>query len=159
MKILKTLTIIATLSFFYTCSNSLDNIMTEDDIIALQAMETAYLAAIENNNSLAQYIETTGITGDETCFSFDHLYHYNDSIFGANHMMYSHNNKGDDHDGDSWMMGSGWMNDDGVMGSGGMMGNNGSMNGNRYNADFCTSNNINLMNSLMRSHEDIHPGN
>ena len=135
------------------CNTNLEDIMSADDIAALQAMDAAYLSAVENNNSLASYIETTGITNDQTCFYFDEMYHHYDSIFEANHMMYSHNNSGDDHGSNDWAMGSGWMS-----GSGGMMGNGGMM-GSEFNSGFCTSNNLDLMDSLMLAHEDYHPTN
>ena len=127
--------------------------MSANDIAALVAMETSYNAAVEANTSLANYIESSGITNDQTCFTFDQAYHENDSIFGANHNMYSHSNSGDNHDSNSWMMGSGWMN-----GSGGMS-HNGGMMGNGFNANICDSNNLDLMDSLMNVHDDYHPGN
>ncbi len=142
----------ATLSF-YACNNNLEDVMSAEDIVALQAMETAYYAAVTYNDSLATYIETTGITHDETSFYFDSMYHQYDSMFAANHELYSHMNSGDDHDGDSWMMGSGWMN-----GSNGHM-NSGGHTGNGFNASFCTSENLDLMDSLMLAHENYHPGN
>jgi hypothetical protein len=142
------------------CNTNLDDVMLADDITALQAMQTSYIAAVESNSSLANYIESTGITNDQTCFSLDSTYHQNDSIFEANHMMYSHNSSGDDHDSNSWMMGSGWMSgNSGQMGSGGMMGGSGSQMGYGFNANFCTANNLDLMDSLMNVHDDYHPGN
>ena len=160
MKILKTVLIVSVIFSLAACDANLDNVMTTDDVAALQAMETSYYTAVEYNDSLANYIETTGIRNDETCFSLDSMYHQNDSIFNANHMMYSHNNSGDDHDSNSWMMGSGWMSGSaGQMGNGGMMGSNGSQMGNGFNSSFCTANNLDLMDSLMDVHEDYHPGN
>ena len=126
--------------------------MSVNDIAALGAMETSYNAAVEANTSLANYIESCGITNDQTCFAFDQVYHEHDSIFGANHMLYSHNN-GDDHHGNDWVMGSGWMN-----GHGGMH-NNGGMMANGFNGNICDSNNLDLMDSLMNVHDDYHPGN
>lgn len=134
------------------CNSNLDDIMSADDIAALQGMETSYIAAVEANSSLASYIESTGITNDQTCFSLDSTYHQNDSIFEANHMMYSHNNSGDDHDTNNWSMGSGWMSGSGHMGHSGVIGHG-------YNSSFCTSDNLDLMDSLMIAHEDYHPEN
>jgi hypothetical protein len=152
---MKTIRIISILSIFFSllaCNTNLEDIMSSDDIAALQAMDAAYAEAIIYNDSLATYIQNTGITNDETCFYFDEIYHQNDSIFAANHMMYSHNNVGDDHDSNDWMMGSGWM-------SSGMMGTSGGMMGSGFNSSFCTSNNLDLMDSLMVAHEDYHPTN
>ena len=132
------------------CSSNLDDIMSADDITALQAMETSYIAAAEANSSLANYIESTGIADDQTCDYFDHEFHESDSIFEANHLRYSHNN-GDNHNSGSWSMGSGWMN-----GSGG---NNSGMMGNMFNTNICDSSNLNLMDSLMLVHDNDHPGN
>lgn len=160
MKTIKIFIITTALFSLNACNSNLDDIMTADDIGALQAMETSYVAAVESNSALANYIDSTGITNDQTCFDFDQAYHENDSIFETNHMMYSHNNSGDDHDSNSWMMGSGWMS-----GNGGMMGNNGGMMGNGsnhndgFNSSFCIGNNLDLMDSLMNVHEDYHPGN
>ena len=143
------------------CNTNMDDIMSADDVAALQAMETYYIGAVEANSSLANYIELTGITNDQTCFDFDRTFHENDSNFETNHMMYSHNNGGDTHASGNWSMGSGWMSG----GSGGMMGNgsnsNGGMmgNGNGFNSNICASNNLDLMDSLMNVHDNYHPGN
>jgi hypothetical protein len=141
------------------CNTNMDDIMSADDIAALQAMETSYIGAVEANSSLANYIELTGITNDQTCFDFDIIFHENDAIFAANHMMYSHNNAGDTHSSGNWSMGSGWMSG----GSGGMMGNgpysSGGMMGNGFNSSICASNNLDLMDSLMIVHDNYHPGN
>ena len=153
MKSIQLISIIGVLLTLNSCQTNLGNLMSANDIAALGAMETSYNAAVEANTSLANYIESTGITNDQTCFAFDHAYHENDSIFGANHNMYSHRNSGDNHDSNSWMMGSGWMN-----GAGGMMGNSGGMMGNRFNANNCDSNNLDLMDSLMNVHDNYHPG-
>jgi len=158
MNTIKIFIMIIALFSLNACNTNLDDIMSADDIAALQAMETSFVAATEANNSLANYIALTGITNDQTCIDFDNTYHEYDSMFEANHMMYSHNNSGDDHDGDSWMMGSGWMSGNGNMGNGGMMGN-GSNHNNDFNASFCTGNNLDLMDSLMDVHEQYHPGN
>lgn len=136
------------------CNTNMDDIMSAVDVAALQAMETSYIAGVESNSALANYIESTGITNDQTCFDFDKAYHENDSIFEANHMMYSHNNSEDNHSSGSWSMGTGWMS-----GSGGMMGNNSGMMGNAFNSSFCDSNNLDMMDSLMNVHDNYHPGN
>ena len=154
MKTIKIIGLLTVVFSFYACTTNLEDVMSATDIAALQAMEAAYTTAGVYNDSLATYIETTGITNDEACFYFDDMYHQYDSMFAANHNMYSHNNSGDDHSGDSWMMGSGWMNGT----NGGHMGNNGHM-GNGFNANFCTSENLDLMDSLMNAHENYHPGN
>lgn len=160
MKTLKIFIMISVFFTLYACNTNLDDIMSADDVAALQAMETAYVSAAEYNAELAAYVESTGNTNDSTCFSLDSMYHQNDSIFNANHMMYSHNNSGDDHDSNSWMMGSGWMSGSaGQMGNGGMMGGNGNQMGNGFNSSFCTANNLDLMDSLMDVHKDYHPGN
>jgi hypothetical protein len=142
------------------CNTNLDDVMLADDITALQAMQTSYIAAVESNSSLANYIDLSGITNDQTCFDFDRIFHENDAIFAANHMMYSHNNAGDTHSSGNWSMGSGWMS--GWM-SGGMMGNGsnagGGMMGNGFDSSICASNNLDLMDSLMIVHENYHPGN
>lgn len=148
---------IAILFTLHSCETNLGGIMSSDDIEALQAMETSYAAAAESNSSLADYIETTGITNDQICLSFDKVFHDNDSIFEANHMKYSHNNSGDNHSSGSWSMGSGWMSGNGNQtGSGSMMGKGGMMG---FNSNFCTSGNLNLMDSLMNTHEAFHPEN
>lgn len=154
MNTIKIFILITALFSLNACNSNLDDIMSADDIVALQAMETSYIAAVEANSSLANYIGSTGITNDQTCIDFDNTFHENDSIFEANHTMYSHNNRGDNHSSESWSMGSGWMS-----GSGGMMSNNGGMMGNWFDSSFCTTNNLNLMDSLMIAHEDYHPGN
>ena len=154
MNTLKIFIMITALISFNACNSNLDDIMSASDIAALEAMETSYIAAVESNNSLANYIESTGITNDQTCFAFDQAYHENDSIFEANHMMYSHRNRRDNHSSESWTMGSGWMS-----GSGGTIGNNGGMMGNGFNPSICDPNNLDLMDSLMTVHEDYHPGN
>ena len=153
MKSIQLITLIGVLLTLNSCQTNLDDIMSANDIAALGAMETSYIAAVDANTALANYIESSGITNDQTCFAFDHAYHENDSIFGANHNMYSHRNSGDNHDSNSWIMGSGWMN-----GSGGMN-NSGGMMGNGFNANTCDSYNLNLMDSLMNVHDDYHPGN
>jgi len=152
MKRMQLLPLAIALIALSACNANLENIMSADDVAALEAMEAAYLSAVESNNSLASYVETTGITNDQTCLHFDDVYHHNDSIFEANHLMYSHNNNGDDHNSGDWSMGSGWMS-----GSGGMMGHHGGMTGNSFNSSFCTSNEIYLMDSLMLAHENYHP--
>ena len=149
MNTLKIFLIITALISFNACNTNLDDIMSDEDIAALEAMEISYNAAVEANTSLANYVESTGITNDETCLAFDRVYHENDSIFEASHNMYSHNNKGDNHDSNSWMMGSGWMNN-----TGNMMGNGGN---NEFTQGFCYSNNLDLMDSLMVTHENYHP--
>ena len=153
MKSIQLITLIGVLLTLNSCQTNLDDIMSANDIAALGAMETSYIAAVDANTALANYIESSGITNDQTCFAFDHAYHENDSIFGANHNMYSHRNSGDNHDSNSWIMGSGWMN-----GNGGMN-NSGGMMGNGFNANTCDSYNLNLMDSLMNVHDDYHPGN
>jgi hypothetical protein len=147
------------LFFLNACNTNLDDIMPVDDVTALQAMETSYIGAVEANSALANYIEGTGITNNQTCFDFDRTFHENDSIFAFNHMMYSHNNGGDTHNSGSWSMGSGWMSGS----NGGMMGNgsnsSGGMMGNGFNSGICAANNLDLMDSLMNVHEHYHPGN
>lgn len=149
IKIFFALTIIVSAT---ACETNMDEI-SASDLATLDAMETAYAAALEANNSLTTYVNNTGITNDETCFDFDRSFHHNDSIFEANHNMYSHGNQGDDHQTGSWNMGSGYQN-----GAGGMMGS-GNIMGNNYNSNFCDSNNLNLMDSLMEAHEGYHPVN
>ena len=146
--------LIGTLFTLNACDTNLDNIMSAEDFVALQAMESSYIAAVESNSSLANYIGSSGITNDQTCFNFDKAFHKNDSIFEDNHMRYSHKNQGDNHTSENWSMGNGWMS-----GNGGMMGNNGSMMGNGFNSNFCDSKNLDLMDSLMIAHDDYHPGN
>jgi hypothetical protein len=158
MKTIKSILLAGIFVSLFACSTNVEDIMTADDVAALQAMATAYTNAAEYNDSLASYINNTGITNDETNFYYDDMYHQYDSMFATNHAMYSHNNNGDDHDGSSWMMGSGWMSGNGNMGNSGMMGNGGMMNS-EFNASFCVSNNLDLMDSLMNAHEDYHPGN
>ncbi len=135
----------------FSCSNGIDDVVSEADLAALQTMETSYAGALDANNSLATYVETTGNTNDDTCFNYDSIFHQNDSIFEVGHMMYSHNNNGDDHDSGSWDMGSG-MNG---FGNGGMMG--GDHSGEGFNSQNCSQNNLELMDSLMLAHEQYHP--
>jgi hypothetical protein len=159
MNAIKILIMTIALFSLNACNTNLDDLMSASDIVALQAMETSYIGAIEANSALANYIEVTGITNDQTCFDFDRIFHENDSIFDTNHMMYSHNNRGDTHSSGNWSMGSGWMSG----GSGGMMGNgpnsSGGMMGNMFNTNICDSNNLDLMDSLMIVHDNYHPGN
>jgi hypothetical protein len=159
-KIMKTikLMLMAGVAFtLYSCDANVNEVISADDLSALQVMETSYLAAAEANTSLANYTTTTGITNDETCIAFDNDYHKNDSTFEANHMMYSHSNNNDNHDKGDWSMGSGWMNGGTNHGNGGMMGGNNGMMG--FESGFCSTNNLDLMDSLMTAHEDYHPGN
>lgn len=152
MKRMQLLPLAIALIALTACNTNLENIMSADDVASLKAMEAAYLSAVESNNSLANYVESTGITKDQTCFDFDKVYHHYDSIFETNHMMYSHNNNGDDHSIGSWSMGSGWMG-----GTGGMKGHHGNMTSNSFTSSFCTSYNLDLMDSLMLAHENYHP--
>lgn len=142
----------------FACTTNMNDVLSSTDIAALQAMESSYSGAIDANNSLATYVETTGITNDQTCFDLDSAFHQNDSSFEAGHMMYSHNNSGDDHNNDSWTMGMG-MNGSGS--SNGTLGGNGNMMGsggmNGFNSQICNQNNLELMDSLMLSHEQYHP--
>lgn len=133
------------------CTNHMNEVMSADDIAALQAMEQAYYAAGAYNDSLAAYVDTTGITDDEMCYYFDDMYHYHDSLFAIHHDMYSHSYSGDDHGKSSWQMGSGW--------AGGGHGQMGHMNGVVFNSSYCTDANLDLMDSLMVAHEGYHPGN
>ena len=153
MNAIKILIMTIALFSLNACNTNLDDIMSADDITALQAMETSYIAAAKANSSLANYVESTGIANDQTCDYFDKDFHENDSIFDANHLKYSHNN-GDNHSNGSWSMGSGWKND-----SGGINGNNSGMMGNMFNTNICDSNNLDLMDSLMIVHDNYHPGN
>jgi hypothetical protein len=161
MKTIK-LMLMAGIAFtFYSCDTNMNEVISADDLSALQAMETSYLAAAEANTALADYTTTTGITNDETSMGFDNDYHQNDSIFEANHMMYSHSNNGDSHDQGDWTMGSGWMSGgtnhgNGGHGNGGMTGSNNMMG---FESSFCATNNLDLMDSLMVAHEEYHPGN
>lgn len=141
----------------FACNTNMNDVLSSTDIAALQAMETSYGGAIDANNSLATYIETTGITNDQTCFDLDSAFHQNDSTFEAQHNMYSHMNEGDDHGNDSWTMGMG-MNGGtpgGTMGGNGNMGS-GSM-GSGFNSSICNQGNLELMDSLMEAHEQYHP--
>lgn len=156
MKTIKLMLMAGVAFTFYSCDTNMNEVISADDLSALQAMETSYLAAVEYNDSLANYIDRTGITDDETCFAFDNIYHQNDSIFEANHMMYSHSNNGDSHGQGDWSMGSGWMSGGTNHGNGGMMGSNGMMG---FESSFCATNNLDLMDSLMVAHEEYHPGN
>ncbi len=141
------------------CTNNMNNILSSTDIAALQAMEASYIGAIDANNELATYIETTGITNDETCFSYDSIFHQNDSTFEANHTMYSHSNRDDDHNSSSWSMMGGMNSTAGsTNGPGNMMGS-GSMMGSGFNSQICSQSNLELMDSLMVAHEQYHPGN
>ncbi len=135
------------------CKNTMNNVLSETDKLALQAMETSYAAAVEANNNLAVYVDTSGITNDEICFSYDADFHQNDSIFESNHMMYSHSNSGDDHSSSSWSMGSGMNNDEDHDKHGNMMGNGTMMNF----SDYCSQQNLELMDSLLQAHEQYHP--
>lgn len=139
----------------FSCTNNMGDIMSSADIEALQAMNTSYDSSIEANNALADYINTTGITEDETCFYYDSIFHHENDEFELYHMMYSHSNEGDDHGTNDWMMGSGWMN-------GNMMGGNmnaGNTMDSHFNINNCTANNLNLMDSLLDVHDMYHPGN
>lgn len=153
MKTTKLILLVSVCVSLNACKTDLEDIITADDITALKAMETSYFASANYNDSLVSYIVRTAINNDETCFYYDSRFHHYDSMFNANHMIYSHKNRGDDHDGDSWTMGSGYMN-----GNGGMIGNGAQMM-NRYNSGFCTLDNPNLMDSLMQAHSHYHPGN
>ena len=152
MKTIKTFFALSILVSVTACETNMDEISAAD-LVALEAMETAYTAVLEANNSLSTYIVNTGIRNDETCFNFDEAFHHNDSLFELNHNMYSHGNQGDNHGTGSWSMGSGYQH-----GAGGMMGS-GNIRGNNYNSNFCDSNNLNLMDSLMATHEGYHPVN
>jgi len=138
----------------FACSNNMNDVISDADLEALQAMDASYTNALEANNSLATYVETTGITNDQTCFGYDSVFHQNDSTFGAYHNRYSHRNGGDDHDSGSWTMGSGMNGSASSGGNGGMMGN-GAMN--RFNSQNCTQSNLDLMDSLMEAHQYYHP--
>lgn len=151
MKSIQLISIIGVLLTLNSCQTNLDNIMSANDIGALQSMESSYFAAAEYNDSLASYIDNTGVNNSAICFYYDDMYHQNDSIFGANHMIYSHNNNGDDHQMSEWIMGSGCMN-------GNMIGNMG-ITSNSFNSSFCNINNLELMDSLMNTHDNYHPGN
>ncbi|MCF6361265.1 MAG: hypothetical protein L3J29_10955 [Cyclobacteriaceae bacterium] len=150
MKTINNFLIAGFVLFAFACNTSMDDMLSSTDIAALQAMEASYAGAVEANNTLATYVETTGITNDQTCFGYDSSFHQNDSTFEAGHMMYSHNNSGDDHNSNSWSMGSG-MNGS----SGGMMGGNHSGGG--FNSQNCSQSNLELMDSLMLAHEQYHP--
>ena len=154
MKTINNFLIAGFIAAAFTCTTNMDDVLSSTDIGALQAMESSYSGAIDANNSLATYVETTGINNDQTCFDLDFTFHQNDSTFEANHMIYSHNNSGDDHNIDSWVMGMGMYNSGSMVGNGSMMANDG-MNG--YNAQNCSQSNLELMDSLMLAHEQYHP--
>jgi len=161
---MKTINIFLLAGFVLTasaCSIFMNDVISSTDIAALQAMETSYSGALEANNSLANYIESTGITDDQTCIDYDAIFHQNDSTFEAGHMMYSHSNSGDDHNSGNWSMGSGMNGGGSLNGAGNMMGsgNGNGMMGSGFNMQMCSQDNLELMDSLMLAHEQYHPEN
>lgn len=133
------------------CDTNMDSVISVEDLNALAAMETAYNGAVSSNNSLTDYVNETGIKNDATCLYYDSVYHHYDSLFDANHEMYSHHNAGDDHSANDWHMGSGW--------TGGMMGGHTGGSGHMhsgFNASACTADNLEMMDSLMTAHDPYH---
>jgi hypothetical protein len=139
---------------FVGCDDNMDNVLAEEDLVALRAMEAAYVNAELYNDSLISYVSQTGTTNDANCQFYDSAYHHHDSLFEVNHKRYSHNNSGDDHGPNDWHMGLGWMN-----GMGAMHGGNHGTGSHGFNTGNCTSENLTLMDSLMTCHRPYHTGN
>lgn len=150
---MKRIIMLASLVFIVStsCTNNMDGVLDGSDVLALQNMKESFENASLVNQDLSEYIEQGGKLTDEICFELDSVFHDYDSIFEENHDNYSHSNNGDDHQSGSWMMGMGWT-------SGNMMSGSGH-NGNSFNTNSCTSINLELMDSLMNAHIDLHPGN
>jgi len=136
------------------CDTNMEDPLSLDDIAALAGMEAAFTKAKIYNDSLQAYVDNTGVNNDAFCHHYDSVFHHNDSLYGVHHKRYSHQNNGDDHAANDWHMGSGWMNGMGNM-HGGMQGSG--QHG--YNSNNCTMANIELMESLMESHDPYHFGN
>jgi hypothetical protein len=152
MKTLKVILVLMLSTSFIACDTNLNDILSAEDLAALNAMETAFNGAEMYNDSLKSYVDNTGITNDATCEYYDSMYHKYDSLFEVNHKMYSHQNNGDDHGSNDWGMGSGWMN-----GMGNMNGGSHGSNSHGFNTSNCTADNLELMDELMESHDPYHP--
>lgn len=154
MKTIHTILVLLVAATFVACETDTNNVLTSEDLEALQAMETAYVNADLYNDSLIFYVNRTGITNDANCQFYDSGYHHHDSLFEVSHKRYSHKNSGDDHGPNEWHMGSGWMN-----GMGPMHGGNHGSGYHGFNQGNCNSGNLALMDSLMTLHEPYHTGN
>ncbi len=133
------------------CNTANDfNDLSQQDQVALLGMEEAIFSTIAYNDSLANYINDTGITQDSTCYYFDDHYHRHDSLFNMHHNNYSHGNEGDDHQCCN-MMGNNSMG-----GQTNYMGN--MMQNHDQNMMSHSMDDHYVMDSLEVAHEQYHPG-
>lgn len=143
MKKMRTLIgIVAALGFILSACNEevgLDQLSAQDEetLIALQQEQSS---AVVYNDSLASYINLTGINNDAQCQYFDEHYHTHDSLYTTHHNNYSHSYGWDDH----------------TMGNGGMMSPRNGMTGNFPNGMGHYQSDHNFMDSLHIAHEPYH---
>jgi hypothetical protein len=118
------------------------DLLSQPDETALLAMEQEMAMAILYNDSLATYINTTGINNDDHCWYYDGHYHQHDSLYQLHHTNYSHSYGWDDH----------------TMGSGGMMhGQHQHQQGNFPAGMGHYQRNHESMDSLHTVHQGYHP--
>jgi hypothetical protein len=160
MKTIITVSIVMLSICLIACDTNMEDPMSLDDLAALAGMEAAFTSAKTYNDSLQTYVDNTGVNNDIFCHRYDSVFHHYDSLYGVHHKRYSHQNNGDDHASNDWHMGSGWMNGMGSMnGMGNMHGGMQGSGQHGYNTNNCTTANIELMESLMESHDPYHFGN
>ena len=95
---------------FYSCNDdNMHNEMSQDDIVALESLRTAYTDAFDANvefKGAAQQSDADGI------HFYDSVFHHFEGLFEEHHGNYSHTNAHDDHhhDANGMHMGSNAMN-------------------------------------------------
>ena len=117
----------------------LDKLSAQDEE-SLLGLQQELSSAVLYNDSLASYINLTGITNDAQCEYFDDHYHYHHSLYNMHHDNYNHSYNWDDH----------------TMGSHGMMNRNSGMFGNFPNGMGHYESDHNFMDSLHVAHEFYH---
>ena len=80
------LTIIAACLVWSACDDEIDLLNVQDDLTSLQ--EEMVLASAYND-SLASYINLTGISTDDRCQYFDDHFHLHDSLYNEHHKNYN----------------------------------------------------------------------
>ena len=139
-------TIVTLIMFGFTFSACNEDLKVEEissqDEIELIALKAEMTSAALYNDSLANYINLTGINNDSQCIYFDDHYHNHDSLYTMHHDNYSHSYSWDDH----------------TMGNGGMMMGHTGMTGTAPHGMGHAQSEHNFMDSLHNAHQQYHPG-
>ena len=114
--------------------------LNEQDEFALEAMEKEMKLTALYNDSLASYINDTGVTNDIHCRYFDEHFHQHDSLYNMHHINYNRSNGWSDH----------------TMGSGGMMSGQNHNENSTGGLGHCQGNH-DFMDSLRHVHLEFHP--